>query len=229
MSKIQELREDINNSRTRLLMIQAAAAERSRLGKENEAKAIQATKELERTTFLANDFRECMNQMVKIYKNIEQYSADRKKIGLDKLKAAIENAGYIVPDADAAGMKLDFDGKRATIVNSSGQDMNLREGSAFRTVLGALIRYTLIKSDPAAIQALILDEMFNTLSDETIVTMREYFNIFKEDMLILGIEQRDLVFQGIDKITYKASKANGVTEITLIEGEEKEEESFDEL
>ena len=57
----------------------------------------------------------------------------------------------------------------------------------------------------------MLDEAFNTLSDETIATTREYIDVFKNDMLIIGIEQRNLLFQGLEKTTYRVQKKDGCT------------------
>jgi DNA repair exonuclease SbcCD ATPase subunit len=85
--------------------------------------------------------------------------------------------------------------------------------------MGALIRYTLLKAQPDAIQAMFFDEGFNTLSDDTIVAMRDYFDAFKEDVLIVGIEQHNTMFQGLDRTVYRAVK--GKDKVTVIRKEEE--------
>lgn len=234
MSTAEELRQEIDDCRTRLLTFSATAKERARVGRLNEKKAEEADKELERITLLTATFRACINRLVEKYKQIERYAADRKELALGTLKTAIENAGLIVQDADINGIKLQYEDKKARIVDREGVDINLEEGSAFRTVLGMLIRYTLIKSQPNAIQAVFLDEMFNTLSDETMVSMRDYLQVFKNDLLIVGIEQRDILFAGIDKMTYKVTKSGDCSTIAKVADDseaapDNQSNEFDEL
>lgn len=207
----------LNNCRNALLVAKAQADERARIGKINAEKLKEADRELNKLTTIRDNLRECMNYITGIYKNIEKYAADRKELSTNMLKTAIEKAGLIVPDASAKGIHLDYKNKEALIVDDYGTDVNLREGSAYRTVLCMLMRYTLLKVQPDALQVLFLDEMFSTLSDETINTMREYIEVFKEDILIVGIEQRDVLFQGINKTTFEAVKTDGVTTIRKVE------------
>ena len=206
MFNAKELRERINNCRSSLLAINAQAKERARIGRANEIKSKELTQSLQAAIIARDNVRECINHTTAIYKNIEKYAVDRKELALTMLKESIEQAGYIVPDAQTKGVKLVTKDKHARIVDDKGTDVNLREGSAYRTVLGMLIRYTLLKAQPDAMQVMFLDELFNTLSDETIVAMREYLAIFKEDILIVGIEQRDITFQGIVDVELQAVK-----------------------
>jgi hypothetical protein len=217
MSETRELQRAVNACRDDLLNCMMQAKERAEIGKQNKEKAKRVEAELKVTIEAREKFRECINHMVTIYKNIEQYASDRKELSLEMLKAAISKAGYIVPDADTRGISLKVTDRRAKVVNSDGQDINMREGSAFRTVMGANMRYTLLKAQPNAIQALFFDEGFNTLSDATINAMREYFDVFKEDTLIVGIEQHDTMFQGFDKTVYRAVK--GDDKVTIIRKE----------
>ena len=104
--------------------------------------------------------------------------------------------------------------KKACIVDNEGIDVNLKEGSAYRTVMSALIRYTLLMELPDAIKIIFFDEAFGTLSEETINQMREYFSVFQKDVAIVGIEQRDSLFQGLPKVKFIATKdADGTTTI----------------
>lgn len=213
MSSPADVRKRIADCRTAILTANAQAKEREHIGRANEVKMKELNEVLMSTKKLRDDLRECINHVVAEYKSIEKYAADRKELALNMLKTAIEKAGYIVPDANTAGMQLEVHDKKARIVDKNGTDMNLREGSAFRTVLGSLTRYTLLKTDPDALQILFLDEMFNTLSDETTAEMKAYFEVFKEDTLIVGIEQRAFTFDGILDVEYQAIKTNGKTEI----------------
>ena len=206
MSETEKLKQNIYNVRNDLLACISQANERVRLGMINEEKLKQANTELATYKNVKKEVVECSNYLVKLYKNIQQYAADRKELALNMLRTAIERAGYIVPSAETSGIQLSFADKKAKIIDKFGTDVNLREGSAYRTVMGVLINYTLIKAQPDCIQAIFLDEMFNTLSDETCTEMREYLDIFKDDILIVGIEQQDTIFQGIEKTTFKAIK-----------------------
>lgn len=211
-------REDrFSNRRNALLVAKAQADERARIGRANEAKLREAHLELQKYTNMRDTIRSCFNYITTLYKNIEKYAADRKELSTNMLKTAIEKAGFIVPDASTRGIHLEYNNKEARVVDDYGTDVNLREGSAYRTVLCMLMRYTLLKVQPDALQVMFLDEMFSTLSDETISTMREYIKVFKEDTLIIGIEQRDALFQGIDRTTFEAVKTDGVTVIRKVE------------
>ena len=216
MYKSGNLKADACTCRDNLLAACAQARERARLGHENSSKLEEATNEIVKLTMTRDMIRECINHITSEYKNIESYAANRKALGLEMLKSAIERAGLIVPAADTANLKLEFFEKKARITDQFGSDVNDKEGSALRVVLGMLIRYTLLKVQPDAMQVMFLDEMFNTLSDETTAIMREYIDVFKEDTLIVGIEQHDVLFQGIDKIVFEAVKENGCTTIRKV-------------
>lgn len=214
MSEAEELRQAVNNVRDNLLTAALQAEERAKLGRINADRANKINTELEEAIQNRDYFRECINYMVQMYKNIEQYANDRKELSLEMLKTSITKAGYIVPDADINGVELKVTDKKAKVVNKFGQDINMREGSAYRTVMGMLIRYTLLKAQPDTLQVVLLDEAFGTLSENTISALREYIEIFKEDTLILGIEQHDSLFSGMASAVYRAVKGeDGVTVI----------------
>lgn len=213
MAEADSKRERLNRCRYDLLVNRSQAEERAKIGRANEFKYREAEAELQKLTSIRDGIRESINYVTTLYKNIEKYAADRKELSTNMLKTAIEKAGFIVPDANTSGIRLEYNNKQARIVDNYGTDVNLREGSAYRTVLCMLMRYTLLKVQPDALQALFLDEMFSTLSDETIATMREYIDVFRQDTLIVGIEQRDALFQGIERTTFTAVKTNGETVI----------------
>lgn len=218
----QNSEKDFNHVRDRLLAAMIQCRERAAVGRQNEKRAAECRSELQFYEQKRSTLKECINYIVQEYKNIEQYLIDKKEFSMEMLKLAIEKAGMIVPDADAKGIHLHVADKSARVLNGEGQDINLREGSAFRTVMGILMRYTLLKAQPDAIQLMLLDEAFSTLSDETASVMREYLEAFKEDMLIIGIEQRNYLYDGIDRTVFQVlkEKDKGST-VRRITGNEK--------
>lgn len=217
MLKAEEFKEKVSSCRSRILTAYSQGRERARIGRENEERAKQIETELSNYVKTRDSLKECTNYIVRIYKNIEAYASERKELSMGMLKAAISKAGLIVPDADVKGIELKVGDKSAKIVNATGQDINLREGSAYRTVLGMLIRYTLVKAQPDAIQVILLDEAFNTLSDTTTSELRAFIEVFKDDLLIVGVEQHDMLFQGLAPVVFSVKK--GADQITVVSKE----------
>ena len=85
------------------------------------------------------------------------------------------------------------------------------EGGAYRTALGTLIRYACIKAQPGAAQFMLFDESFFAFSDATTAVMKEIFEKMKQDMLIICIEQRRNVMDGISDQEYLFSKGDDGT------------------
>lgn len=211
MSETSLYQKELNNSRDALLTAIVQCKERAEIGRTNAKKLASFESELKFYKTRQADIKETINYIRDEYKNIEQYLINKKEISMEMLKLAIEKAGLVVPDADITGIHLAVGDKSAKVINDKGQDINLREGSAFRTVMGLLMRYTLLKTQPDALQVLLLDEAFSTLSDTTAATMREYLDAIKEDVLIIGIEQRAYLYEGIERITYIVTKEEDKT------------------
>lgn len=217
---IEGRQKEIDDCRDNLLRCCEQAKERARIGRVSDERLKTIDDELRDTVAARDNLRNAINHLVSIYKNIEQYAQDRRELSLDLLKMAVDKAGYVVPNADTEGIRLCTENGKAKIVSKDGQDINLREGSAYRTTMGMLIRHTLIKEQPNCIQAVFFDEAFGTLSDESTSSLREYFDAFKEDILIVCIEQHDTLFQGLNKQTIKAVKGDdGVTVILSEDGD----------
>lgn len=208
-----EREQDFIAVRTRLLESAVRCKERARIGQQNEKKLKEINSEIDFYIEQRKILKDSVDYMTKIYKNIEEYVEQRKRISLHMLQDAIERAGMIVPDADIEGIRLEVGEKTAAVVNRDGQDINLQEGSAFRTVMGMLMRYTLLKVQPDKLQVMFLDEAFSTLSDSTSTVMREFIEAVKDEILIIGIEQRPTLFDGMEKTVYRAVKTGTVTEI----------------
>ena len=82
----------------------------------------------------------------------------------------------------------------------------MREGGGYRAILGALLRYACLKAQPDALQMILFDEYFFTLSDTTTYAMKDVFTAMKKDMTIVCIEQRKNAMDGILDTEYLFSK-----------------------
>ena len=203
-----EWQKELDALRSNLLNSITQAKERSRIGKDSEVRASGIRKQLAETQNARDVLNDTLNYMSRMYKNIEHYTLQKREESLELLKGAIEQAGMLVPAASSDGVKLVTKDKRARIVDNYGVDINLGEGSAYRSVLGVILRHTLLTFDPDALHLIILDEAFNTLSEDTIVALREVLPILAEDTLIIGIEQRNYVYEGLERTRYVAVKGD---------------------
>jgi len=144
------------------------------------------------------DLKKAVNRVNRIKKDVEINLEDKKRYALESYTEAIREASLIVPDSNLAGIGLKVEGGRALIVNPEGQDINEREGSACRSVMGQLMRHTTLMQEPGALPMVLLDETFFTLSDNTCNEMQSYLQEMSKDLLIIAIEQKDTLFQGIE-------------------------------
>lgn len=158
-----------------------------------------------------NDFKDTINRCTTIYKDVQQNLDEKKQFALDRFRQAIDEASKVVRNSDVAGAKLKVENGRAVIVNNNGQAINAREGSAFRSVAGMLMRYTSLISQMNALPLVLLDESFFTLSDNSSLEMMQYLEAFSQDVLVIGIEQRNIMFAGI----------NGVERYTFVKDKDK--------
>lgn len=187
---------------------------------ENEGRARQLASKLQadrrRIEQAIKDLQNTINRCTDIYKDIQDNLQEKQKVSLREYEDAIRESNEIVPDSDVQDCRLKIDGNRAFIVNSKEHDVNEREGSAERSTIGLLMRYTsLVKQPGDVIPMMLFDESFFTLSDNTSDNMRDYLIEFSEHTLIIAIEQKDTLFNGIeDKVVYNFTKNdNGKTVI----------------
>lgn len=204
---------DIRND---LISKMSVAKDRAIRGKENEAKVQQLTERRKELAAQYEDYKECGNHMRDIYKNIESYSRQHTDSARNILDLAIATAGDLVPDAGTKGIHLQSEANnRVSIVNGNGQNINLREGGGYRAVLGALLRYACLKAQPDALQFILFDEYFFTLSDTTTQAMKDIFSAMKKDVTIVCIEQRKNAMDGILDAEYTFKKDDvGTTTVT---------------
>lgn len=200
-------REDFYRCRNDLLTALTIAQERRDRGKANEGKKVMYETKVEQLNIEIGDLIECGNHIKDIYKNIQSYSLKHQQKVRDILDLAIQEAGNLVPDADVKGIHLQTtENKRVSVVNAFGQNVNLREGGGYRAILGALLRYACLKAQPDALQLILFDEYFFTLSDTTTAAMKEIFEAMKKDLTIICIEQRKNAMDGILDIEYTFKK-----------------------
>ena len=212
-------REEYVDCRHDLLTALTVAQDRRDRGRANEDKLRTFETQIEKLNIEIGDLTECANHLKDVYQNIAEYERGHREKVQNILDLAIQEAGNLVPDADVAGIHLDRrpDGK-VYVVNSLGQDINLREGGGYRAVLGALLRYACLKAQPDALQVLLFDEYFFTLSDTTTNAIKPIFEAMKKDVTLLCIEQRRNAMDGILDAEYTVKKGedkNTVVEKTL--------------
>lgn len=193
-----EQRKEYVDCRADLLSALTIARDRAARGKANEGKQKMYENIIATDTEKIGDYTECGNHIKDIYKNIQAYSIKHQQKVRDILDLAIQEAGELVPDADVAGIHLNHTAdNRVSVVNGQGQNVNLREGGGYRAILGALLRYACLKAQPDAVQFLLFDESFFTLSDTTISAMKDIFAAMAKDVTIVCIEQRRCAMDGI--------------------------------
>ena len=191
-------REGFVDCRSDLLSAITIAQERRDRGKANEGKRQMYETKVAKLQEEIGDLIECGNHIKDIYKNIQSYSIKHQQKVRDILDLAIQEAGELVPDADVKGIHLQHtENSRVSVVNDKGQNVNLREGGGYRAVLGALLRYACLKAQPDALQFILFDEYFFTLSDTTTLGMKDIFEAMKKDLTIVCIEQRRNAMDGI--------------------------------
>lgn len=193
--------------RDRLLSAVTVAQDRARRGAANDGKRKDYEAKIAYLTEQIGDVTECGNHMKDVYKNILHYSNEHQQKAKAILDLAIEEAGALIPDADVEGIRLNqAENSRITVVNGKGQNVNLREGGGYRTLLGVLLRYAALKAQPDALQVMLLDEQFFTLSDTTTGMAKPIFERMKKDMTIICIEQRRNAMDGIADQEYTFQK-----------------------
>lgn len=151
--------------------------------------------------------------MKTIYMNIRNYSEEHQRLTNAILDRTISEANAMVPDA-ADGTHILFDGSCCTIVDRNENNINAREGGGYRTILGVLLRYSLIKASPSTLPFMLFDESLFALSDATVESLRALLLAIKKDMSVIVIDQRSTVVDGIADAEYQFKKQNEVVTVT---------------
>lgn len=205
--------QDIVNLRNDILKSIAVCEERIRISRENQEKYEKLSKQKESAEKLLDMTRTTANHMNSMYKNIKFFLENKKTNSKDILEAAIRSVSAIVKDSDLQGCTIHHENGKTKILNERGQSINLREGSAARATMGFILRYTCLKALPDKIQIMFLDEALATLSSQTSVNLREMLEVFSENIGIVGIEQRNVLYDGLTSRRYKAVKIGDTSTI----------------
>jgi len=192
------------------------AKERFRKGEEYEKARQQNISNLKGAREKLARIVDTATHMKSIYKNIQNYSEEHQRLTNAILDRTISEANAMVPDA-AAGTHILFDGNCCSIVDKNGNNINAREGGGYRTILGVLLRYSLIKASPTTLPLMLFDESLFALSDATVESLRDLLNAIKKDMSVIVIDQRSTVVDGIADAEYLFKKSNDVISVTLLE------------
>ena len=203
----EQERKEFADIKSSILSSLTISQERRDRGKANEGKRQMYETQLETLSARIGDLIETSNHLKDIYKNIQSYNKNHQQKVQDILDLAIAEAGALVPDADVNGIHLKYGSdNRVTVVNDRNQNVNLREGGGYRAVLGALLRYACLKAQPEALQFIIFDEYFFTLSDATTDAIHPVLEAMKKDVTIICIEQRRNAMAGILDTEYTFKK-----------------------
>lgn len=205
--------------RNDLLRAITVCDERIRISKQNEVRYHEVLKQKTSAETLMDMSRATANHMNKMYKNIKYFLENKKNSSKSILEASIHSVTAIVKDSDLQTCSIYHKNGKTKILNHKGHNINRREGSAARATMGLLLRYTCLKALPNKIQIMFLDEALATLSTDTSVNLREILEVFSSNIGIVGIEQKDILYNGIAKKKYRAVKT-GVDSIL------KEEEVY---
>jgi hypothetical protein len=212
-------REKYIDCRHDLLSALTVAQDRRDRGRANEGRRKGYETQLARTEQEIGDLKETGNHLKDIYKNIKAYNVKHQEKVRNILDLALDEAGNLVPDADVHGIKLvSTQDNRVFVVNDKGQNINAREGGGYRAILGGLLRYASLKAQPDALQLMLFDEYFFTLSDATTSAMKDIFLAMKKDVMIICIEQRRNAMDGIldAEYTFKKDQMKNTTVVKTL-------------
>lgn len=205
--------QNIDSIRNDLIKSITICDERIRISRENEQKFIALSQQKATADQLLSNARDTANHMNRMYKNIKFFLENKKTNSKNILESAIHSVSAIVQDSDLQGCTIQHKNGKTRILNEKGQSINLREGSAARATMGFILRYTCLKALPNKIQIMFLDEALATLSSSTSMNLRELLEAFSQNVGIVGIEQRDILYNGLATKRYKAVKVGDVSTI----------------
>ena len=211
-----ERQQGIIDIRDNLIKRIGIARDRAIRGKQNEERAEKYRIRLEELNKSIKELKACAHHLHDVHMNIQSYAQNHQDAAKEILNLAIMSAGQMVPDAGTKGIHLNTDKAGNTyVLNENGQNINLREGGGYRAVLGALLKYACLKAQPDALQFMLYDEYFFTLSDTTTQAMKDIFLAMKKDCTIACIEQRQNAMDGILDAEYTFKKDDlGNTTVT---------------
>lgn len=201
-----EKQQNINTIRNDLLRAISVCEERISISKQNEQKYKEVLGKKESAEKLLEMSRDTANHMNRMYKNTKYFLENKKSNSKDILETAIRSTSAIVKDSELQHCVIHHENGKTKILNQKGQNINKREGSAARATMGLILRYTCLKAIPNKIQIMFLDEALATLSSTTSINLREILEVFAENIGIVGIEQKNVLYNGLASKRYEAKK-----------------------
>lgn len=211
-----EKQQNINTIRNDLLRAISVCEERISISKQNEKKYKEVLGKKESAEKLLEMSRDTANHMNRMYKNTKYFLENKKSNSKDILETAIRSTSAIVKDSELQHCIIHHENGKTKILNQKGQNINKREGSAARATMGLILRYTCLKAIPNKIQIMFLDEALATLSSTTSINLREILEVFAENIGIVGIEQKNVLYNGLASKRYEAKKTGDTSIISEV-------------
>ena len=211
-----EKQQNINTIRNDLLRAISVCEERISISKQNEKKYKEVLGKKESAEKLLEMSRDTANHMNRMYKNTKYFLENKKSNSKDILETAIRSTSAIVKDSELQHCVIHHENGKTKILNQKGQNINKREGSAARATMGLILRYTCLKAIPNKIQIMFLDEALATLSSTTSINLREILEVFAENIGIVGIEQKNVLYNGLASKRYEAKKTGDTSIISEV-------------
>lgn len=201
------------------LLLQAISVcnERISISKQNKDKYDKLHEQFVAGDQLLIIARNTANHMSKMYKNIKFFLENKKSASKDILEASIRSVSAIVQDSDLQSCTILHENNKTKILNESGQNINKREGSAARAIMGLILRYTCLKALPNKIQLMFLDEALASISSNTSTNLKELLDVFSKEIGIVGIEQRNFVYSGLASKRFHVTKTHGESVIREVD------------
>ncbi len=191
--------------------------ETAKLGQDAETKLAALTVKRDEARKQLAEYTETAEHVKNLYKNFNFYLDKHQEQITNLFNKAMAEAAALVPAANADGVHLEVSNGGAVIVDKDGSAINRIEGGAYQALLGLLLRYVCLKSQPGALPFMALDEYFFTLSDVTAEGAKSLFEALKKTIGILIVEQRRFITSGIEDRSYTVVKTGNKSEVSLDE------------
>lgn len=213
---MESSRQDFDDVRSKLLNAITVCDTRYKQGVEMEKRADHINSQIDMYERSRGLVVSTINHIIELVKLTEVYLEVKERESKQSLQAAISKSSEMVPGASSRGATLMIEDKKAWIKTALTNDVSEQEGSGYRSVLSILLRYAFIHAKPNTLKFIIIDEGLGPLSDETVDNFKQYLSAFKEDTLVIGIEQRSYTYDGIADMVYGFNKKDGVTKVKRI-------------
>lgn len=208
--------QSVDDVRLSLIKAISVCDTKYKQGVELQKKAATLEESINTYTSARQKIVKTINHIIALVKLSETYLSIKERESKTALQAAIQNAGQLVPAANAQGARLTIDEKTAEVTLPDGSALKELEGGAYRSVLTILMRYAILHAKPGSFKMIIIDEGLSALSDETVDSFRTLLEVLKQDTLFIGIEQRSYSYRGVADVVYKFTKTDDITKVRKV-------------